>query len=273
MKDLFQMRYFVAFISVVVIGSRAIWRDLKFDDISLTLFIIAAIALLVPDIGGLINRVRKIKHGGTEIELDKAVSKLTQDVEEIELSEPEQLDSKYITTAYSPKLAEKIASSGKDPRAALLLLSVELEKSIRELNIRENLPEKAPLLASVLQLVNKGILSTKLAEMFGDYWRVRNTIAHGTDQNINSETLYAMIELGMNLLKFIPSKETYYVNKNAQANGVHDVHKEGCAYGPAPENRLFLGYFYSCHEAIAKAKAMYLHVDGCYYCMPTCHTN
>lgn len=66
----------------------------------------------------------------------------------------------------------------------------------------------------------------------------------------------------------------YYVNKNAQANGDHEVHKSGCSYMPSPENRMFLGDFSSCHGAVREAKKTYpTTADGCYHCSPACHTS
>lgn len=64
----------------------------------------------------------------------------------------------------------------------------------------------------------------------------------------------------------------YYVNKNAQANGDHEVHKSGCSYMPDPENRLYLGIFSTCRGAVAEAKRYYPQSNGCYYCSIVCHT-
>jgi len=66
----------------------------------------------------------------------------------------------------------------------------------------------------------------------------------------------------------------YYVNKNSQTpleDGEHEVHEEGCSFLPDIENRLKLGTFYSCRDAIAEAKKHYEKVDGCYYCCYSCH--
>ena len=65
----------------------------------------------------------------------------------------------------------------------------------------------------------------------------------------------------------------YYVNKNAQSNGDHEVHAYGCSYMPEPENRLYLGEFTSCHGAVLKAKRTYPQSNGCYYCCRPCHTS
>lgn len=63
----------------------------------------------------------------------------------------------------------------------------------------------------------------------------------------------------------------YFVNKNAQANGDHEVHREGCQWMPNPENRIYLGNFTSCGQAVSKAKSMYGKSDGCYHCSSPCH--
>ncbi len=65
---------------------------------------------------------------------------------------------------------------------------------------------------------------------------------------------------------------SYYVNKNAQSTGEHEVHTTGCSYLPDPENRQYLGDFSSCRGAVREAKKYYDNVDGCYYCSNDCHT-
>ena len=64
----------------------------------------------------------------------------------------------------------------------------------------------------------------------------------------------------------------YYVNNKAQSNGDHEVHKEGCSFMPAPENRTYLGDFSHCREAVRAARNIYAQVNGCYYCSYECHT-
>ena len=66
--------------------------------------------------------------------------------------------------------------------------------------------------------------------------------------------------------------EFYYVNKNAQPNGDYEVHTLNCSYLPSFENRLFLGMFSNCSEAVQAAKKTYPQADGCYYCCKACHT-
>lgn len=49
----------------------------------------------------------------------------------------------------------------------------------------------------------------------------------------------------------------YYVNINAQSNGDHEVHTEGCSYLPDLQNRIYLGYFSNCYDAVREAKEKY----------------
>lgn len=66
----------------------------------------------------------------------------------------------------------------------------------------------------------------------------------------------------------------YYVNRNAQSNGDHEVHVEGCTYMPTILNRDYLGIFSGCTPAVQAAKNKgYYKANGCYYCCLLCHTS
>jgi len=65
----------------------------------------------------------------------------------------------------------------------------------------------------------------------------------------------------------------YYVNKNAQPNGDHEVHTAECFWLPAPENRIYLGDFSNCRDAVRAAKKYYPQSNGGKYCSPECHTS
>lgn len=67
--------------------------------------------------------------------------------------------------------------------------------------------------------------------------------------------------------------KSYYVNKNAQSNGDHEVHTSECYWLPKVENRIYLGKFYLCSSAVAKAKEYYTQVNGCKHCSEPCHTS
>ena len=62
----------------------------------------------------------------------------------------------------------------------------------------------------------------------------------------------------------------YYVNKNAQSNGDHEVHTNDCH--KFPSNNIYLGQFSNCREAVKEAKKYYSQSNGCVHCSRECHT-
>lgn len=64
----------------------------------------------------------------------------------------------------------------------------------------------------------------------------------------------------------------FYVNKNAQFGGEHEVHRYDCSWLPDAENRIYLGDFKTSQEAVKEASNYYDCVDGCSYCCPESHT-
>ena len=65
---------------------------------------------------------------------------------------------------------------------------------------------------------------------------------------------------------------SYYVNRNAQDDGYHEVHENDCTQGADPKNQDDLGWHSDCSGAVSKARKSYTYVDGCAYCCEACHT-
>ena len=65
--------------------------------------------------------------------------------------------------------------------------------------------------------------------------------------------------------------KNYYVNNNAQLNGDHEVHVEGCYY--MPQSKKLLGSYNNCKDAVIEAKKTYRQSNGCAFCCPLCHTS
>lgn len=68
-------------------------------------------------------------------------------------------------------------------------------------------------------------------------------------------------------------KKKYYVHKYTDRQGDHEVHVENCSKMPSTDNRIYLGEFSNCHEAVHEAKKHRSPVNGCYYCCTLCHTS
>ena len=65
----------------------------------------------------------------------------------------------------------------------------------------------------------------------------------------------------------------YYVNIDSTGNPNynHEVHAEDCIWLPSAKNRIDLGCFNSCFDAVEKAKEYFADIDGCATCCPLCH--
>lgn len=63
----------------------------------------------------------------------------------------------------------------------------------------------------------------------------------------------------------------YYVHTKSQPNGSHHVHRAECGFLPEEPQRVFLGFFNRCADALEEAKKHYSDVNGCYYCARDCH--
>ena len=59
---------------------------------------------------------------------------------------------------------------------------------------------------------------------------------------------------------------TFYVNKNAQTNGDHEIHRLGCRLLPKKEDRVSIGFFDNCQEALEEALKTDPKAKSC----PTC---
>ena len=65
---------------------------------------------------------------------------------------------------------------------------------------------------------------------------------------------------------------SFYVNRQSQPSGEHEVHVPGCSWFPSEANARYLGRFASCTAALDEARKYYARVDGCAHCLPACHT-
>lgn len=64
----------------------------------------------------------------------------------------------------------------------------------------------------------------------------------------------------------------YYINKNAQSSGEHEIHKSNCDHLPVVYNRIELGWFLSDAAAKEAAKKYFYNVDGCKFCCTSIHS-
>ncbi|EOO05017.1 hypothetical protein IAW_05836 [Bacillus cereus str. Schrouff] len=67
----------------------------------------------------------------------------------------------------------------------------------------------------------------------------------------------------------------YYVSLRVDDDGNHKLHTDNCVYLPDIKNRIYLGFFLNCQDALlaATAKFMFRSFDDCCLCCNECHAS
>ncbi len=186
----------------LVIILRAIYPNIKFDETSLILFVIAILVLLMPK--DFLERLQRLKiKDFFEIELQKLREKTERAERRVEERELPEVEFEGVSTEMLEKI-EKIM--GLDPRAAIVIISMEIEKSLKEIfeefRISEGKrPLSVPRMARIL--AERQIIPHEVVSALTDFWSIRNKVIHEYRFKLSDEQLYDIIDLGLRILKLL----------------------------------------------------------------------
>ena len=63
----------------------------------------------------------------------------------------------------------------------------------------------------------------------------------------------------------------FYVRIKPSLKVTNTVHKKGCPFMPEIDNRIPLGRFSHCKDAVKEASGYFLRVNSCYFCNKECN--
>lgn len=208
------MRYVLLAVCVGVIVARAALPELRFDNISLLLLVLVVIILLIPELPALMGRIRKLRVGDFEIELDEKLTELAAKTDTVEAAVGEQaavlspdrlMESKFaIATGIDSEVTKLMELP--NPEAALVLIAAQIEKTIRILASETDLPElryPRPFRQVLRVLVEKQLLNPDIFPLFQDFWAIRNRVVHGRHFEVSEGRLYELVELGFRILRLL----------------------------------------------------------------------
>jgi uncharacterized protein YutE (UPF0331/DUF86 family) len=177
-----------------------------------------------PEIRAFVNRLRKGKLLGQEVELDSNIEELRETVQKAEQealqSSPEPYSLKSATEsnelgrenahsvdslegAYDKAIDKIVDLSATEPLAALLKLSQTIEKELRVLAVSTAVLESNQR-TSPRQLIrlmsSKNILPLHTVESLDRFWEVRNRIIHESVE-ISHGTIFKVLDIGFQILK------------------------------------------------------------------------
>ena len=197
------LRYLISFSALLLVAIRAIYPDLKFDQTSLYLYFLAVIVLLIPDLTSSIARIKKIKKGDFEIELDQQLKALANETLEEEKSTEE--DKNYLERNFDfLEFKDKVQDYLKDPRGGLIAVSVEIESTLRKIATEENIStvkSHVPLLRLSEVLADEGYIPFGLPILIRDFWKIRNQIIHIAEYQLTEDKFYKLLDLGVRILE------------------------------------------------------------------------
>ena len=187
---------------------RALYPDVKFDETSLILFVIAILVLLVPK--DFLERLQKLKIKDLiEIELQELkekTEKAERAVEEqIERTAKERMLPEVWLGFLSPEMMEKMEKIIEiDPKIAIIVISMEIERSLREILEEYGVSERPLSVRKMAKiLAEKQLIPREVEEALTYFWNLRNRVIHEVRFEIPDEELYSIIDLGLRLLKLL----------------------------------------------------------------------
>jgi hypothetical protein len=189
--------FVVATGSLVLIAVRMIWTSLKFDDTSLILFGVAAIALLVGYLP-----IKRIKWGEFEAEIDRAVDDLERKVVATEAAAPSPITSKTLPPGSLPSqlaptwqqfsdeyigLVNSPASNVEKIVAAAILLEKMIGTAATTLGPDIEARRRGPR-ALIDRLAEQNRITAGEKAAFMDFWAIRNRVIHEGIQPTDEQT-------------------------------------------------------------------------------------
>jgi hypothetical protein len=171
------------------------------------LVVVIAIIMFRKEVSALLARLRKAKFLGGELELDESLDQLERTAEALEAEArpgAQELESPSIggPDDIPPKILEE---AGRSPKVALMLLSAELDRAVRELLASlggEHRSRPLSLRKGLEELAQRTSLPDDTLRALNQFSEVRNLIVHGRGQVSDDEILRA-IDSGLVILKAI----------------------------------------------------------------------
>jgi hypothetical protein len=207
--------YLLAILFCVLAVVHGIWpTKLTLDWPSVALLAIALALCFLPELAALAPLVKSLKLGAAQIEMRERTDTLAASVKKSEESIP-AIEAAGVTEAIKEDQYKRLANTdieahitdlaAKDKQAALLRLSVELEKELFVLHGELGLRNEAKGLLSFRDLVAHlkrfGAINAETERSLLEFRRVRNDIAHAG--SVDPSILNSAIDSGIRLLRVL----------------------------------------------------------------------
>ncbi|HEY8211465.1 MAG TPA: hypothetical protein VIG99_28470 [Myxococcaceae bacterium] len=199
-----QKSWILAGVAVLLAVLRLLYPDAKVDAITVWLLGLAGVLFVLRD---LVPYVEQIKLGDTEIKLRQEIGMAASEVagaqQRMGASPDWQMEP---VPADVQKVVEEAA---KEPQAALLLLSSQLEELARR-RVKPVAPEESRRVYALPRLIevgiSKGVFPETVLQPARQFWDVRNQVLHGGSRGVDRSTVMSVLAIGMDLMKLLSAE-------------------------------------------------------------------
>jgi len=178
--------------------------EYKIDSISLSLLLIIIFLVMFSDFAKFIERIKKLKIGENEIELDYKINELDNKVKNIVIEQK--------TNVIPDNVIKNIMENFSNQRSALITIGIEIEKRISELIDKNGISRNPGYFSPTLmlnKLIEQKILSPDTQSLFSDFWKIKNMASHSYSFDFDENKMQEISNIGIKLLTLL------YGNRNA----------------------------------------------------------
>jgi hypothetical protein len=195
-----QKRWLVAAVALALAVARVLLPDLNIDLVTLGLVAVAGAALLLPSVSTMLRHIRRFRVAGVELEFRDDIREVSREVDSARAS---VVGSPFARKETEQDVADLAIEATRDPRAALLLVSAQLERAVRDRLEAAGIEARYGLASSVEAGVQAELFDPALLSAVRDFTALRNRIAHGEAFEVPDATVLSMVSLGTDLLKIV----------------------------------------------------------------------
>jgi uncharacterized protein YutE (UPF0331/DUF86 family) len=202
---------FLAGVLLVGVGlAHVIWpQKITLDWPSVTLIIAGMLLCFAGRVSALLPYIKKLKVGEAEIELQEKLGDLRENIKQLDEKGPLKLAAGTVASERAVDEQYDLESrilelAVKDREAALIRLSIEIEKELAQLCREIGKAPSATWRRSVDELVQANIIESPLAKTLIEFRDVRNQVIHsGLRRPVKQQILLSAIDDGLIILRHL----------------------------------------------------------------------
>lgn len=192
----------VGVIAAVLAAIHVYFKREGIDQNAMVLLGVAAISYLIPSLTALFSKVKKLKWGEFEAEFEEEIRKFEEKVVVAENQAPSKKSNVRsfraapLHSSYVDEYRQIIASPSSGREKVILgavLAERMIQETVRELDLDKS--GRLPARSGMQLLLKEGLVSSAEVEALDEYWKIRNSVVHGSLEQLTDQQVVRLLEL------------------------------------------------------------------------------